>query len=90
MHLDSLVEFPICTGNRQQRSPAIWGNLVVWEDTRHGSSGDIHGRNLMSGRLMAVCRKPGIQAWPAIWDSTVVWTDGRDLIADWNIRGRKL
>ena len=41
--LSKKLEFPICTQGSAQSSPAIYGNVVVWEDNRNGNGkGDSH------------------------------------------------
>lgn len=64
-----------------QTRPAIWGDLVVWEDYRAANSedfiSDIYLVDLGSGVERRLTRDPTDQEEPAIWEHRVVWTDGR-------------
>ncbi|NMC76400.1 MAG: hypothetical protein GYA60_03795, partial [Candidatus Methanofastidiosa archaeon] len=37
-----------------QQRPAIYGDIVVWEDNRNGNS-DIYGYNLKTGQEFPIC-----------------------------------
>lgn len=59
-----------------QRSPAIAGDIVVWEDLRSGN-GDIYLYTISRGGTVPVCADPSPQREPAVGNRTVVWTDLR-------------
>ena len=72
-------QFAICTAPGLQMFPAIFGNIVVWQDSRNmeTSGWDIYGYDLATGEAFPVCTAPGNQTDPAISGSVVVWTDER-------------
>ena len=80
-------EFPICTANGHQRSPAISGNIVVWLDHRGVNNHFIFGYDLSRGYEFPICVKEGAdsKADPAIDDNIVVWADYRG--PNWAIYG---
>ena len=55
---------------------AVSDMLVVWSDSRNGTS-DIHCRNLATGEEFSVVSDPAEQTSPALSGSIVVWEDGR-------------
>ncbi len=70
-------EFSITTDPGDQRSPAIYGDIVVWEDTRNGDT-DIYGLNLSTMEEFQITTAPGSQKNPAIYGNYVVWEDYRN------------
>jgi beta propeller repeat protein len=70
-------EFPICTDPANQGSPAISGDIVVWEDWRNGN-GDIYGYDLSTQTEFPLCTDPADQRVPAISGDIVVWQDDRN------------
>ena len=81
-NISSGKEFPICTSHGNQWSPAIAGNIVVWQDYRNASSNfktyfDIYGYNISSGKEFPICTEDGAQERPDISGNIVVWLDGR-------------
>ena len=79
-------EIPVTTNPNNQRSPAIYKNIVVWYDCRGGSR-DIYGYNLSEGEF-SITTDGGIQQSPAIYRSIVVWME--ETPCDWNIYGYNL
>lgn len=73
-------EVAICTGTGNQEYPAIYDNLVVWQDTRNGNI-DIYGKGLTS-QVFAICTATGNQTVPAIDGDIVVWQDTRNGLTD--------
>ena len=59
-------------GTEQGSEPAVYGDMVVWVDQRHGNS-DIYGFDLASGTGSAVCTDPSEDIMPSIWGDVVVW-----------------
>jgi beta propeller repeat protein len=74
-------EFAVCTAEGYQGSPSIWGDIVVWTDSRNGNY-DIYGCNLRTGEEFAVCTAEGGQYAPSIWGDIVVWEDWRNGYSD--------
>ncbi|GEM_PF-1842281 len=81
-------EIPICTEksgdakrDSAQQNPAIWKNLVVWEDWRNGNA-DIYIYDLNdpnqpeNGTRLTFNNRNQVQ--PKIWGSYVVWIDYRN------------
>ncbi|MDD1707268.1 MAG: hypothetical protein LUO81_03630, partial [Methanoregulaceae archaeon] len=62
------------------KSPTIWGDRVVWDDSRNGSMGnhDIYLFNLTSGNETQITTDSYAQISPSIWDDRIVWIDNRD------------
>jgi beta propeller repeat protein len=73
-------EFPVCTASGDQDAPAIYGDIVVWQD-RRGTDGDIYGYDLSTGQEFTVCTASGSQVNPAIYGDIVVWQDERSGLA---------
>lgn len=66
--------------------PAISGPTVVWSDHRNYSGygsdyTDIYGKDLATGRELAICLADGGQYSPDISGSLVVWADCRSTLA---------
>ncbi len=70
-----------------QINPAIWGDIVVWEDYREDPYGsgaspgtrnsNIYMYNLTTGEGAALTDNESSQANPDIWENHVVWEDYR-------------
>ncbi|KYK35373.1 MAG: hypothetical protein HXS48_27620 [Theionarchaea archaeon] len=87
-------EFQITTDSCNQSNPAIYGDIVVWEDERNGNK-DIYGYNLSTQKEFPICIDPHDQYHPAIYKDIVVWEDHRFGDKDtyqyyWDIRGYDL
>lgn len=70
-------EFPIATGPSGQRSPAAYGDIVVWTDERNHNQ-DIYGYNLKMQEEFQVTTNVDNQYQPAIYEDIVVYTDSRN------------
>ncbi|MFA7691114.1 MAG: hypothetical protein WCY18_08530, partial [Methanofastidiosum sp.] len=60
--------------------PAIYGDIVVWEDYRNddeSGNSDIYGYNLKTGQEFPICKENRYQGSPAIYCDRVVWHDYR-------------
>lgn len=68
-------EFAIVMNPAAQLPPAIFGNIVVWEDQR--SALGIYGKNTLTGEELIISTGPWLQTEPAIYENIVVWTDQR-------------
>ncbi|MBI4631102.1 MAG: hypothetical protein HY740_05185 [Chloroflexi bacterium] len=63
--------------NQFAKSPALSGNVVVWEDWRDGN-GDIYGYDVSAKQEFAISKAAEDQTSPAIAANTVVWIDNRN------------
>ncbi|MBU7016642.1 MAG: hypothetical protein HXS44_03985 [Theionarchaea archaeon] len=70
-------EFSITTNPSNQRSPAIYGNIVVWTDYRNGNC-DIYGYDLSTSEEFQITTDPSDQENPSIYGSYIVWEDKRN------------
>ena len=70
-------EFQITTNEKNQRSPEIYGDIVVWVDERNGNE-DIYGYNLSTQEEFPITTEPHGQSSPAIYQDIVVWADTRN------------
>jgi beta propeller repeat protein len=70
-------EFSITTNPSNQRSPAIYGNIVVWTDYRNGNC-DIYGYDLSTKEEFQITTDPSDQENPSIYGAYVVWEDKRN------------
>jgi TolB protein len=70
-------EFQITAHLSDQKHPAIYGDIIVWQDKRNGGY-DIYGYNLLSEIEFPICTVSHWQESPAIHGSTVVWQDVRN------------
>lgn len=71
-----------------QMNPAIWGDLIVWEDYRDDPRGgwaspgnrdsNIYLYNLSSGETKRLTQDDSSQIRPDIWENYVVWEDYRN------------
>ena len=69
---------PIC-----RPTPAIYGNIVVWQDYRNAKdandyNADIYGYDLSAKKEFAITTAPGRQAKPTIAGNLVAWADYRN------------
>ena len=80
------VIIPIVTNSNSQRSPAIYGDIVVWYDNRDGNR-NIYRYSLSKGES-PITADSKTQKFPAIYEDTVVWMDSRN--GNWNIYGYNL
>ncbi len=76
-----LSEERITTETAAQVYPAIYGDIVVWEDYRSGNV-DIWGYNLKTKEEFQITTDTRDQGFPAIYCGRVVWQDYRNVNAD--------
>jgi beta propeller repeat protein len=76
MSVEESNEFRITTDPHNQTNPAIYGDIVVWEDNRNGNW-DIYGYDLSTGQEFQITTDPHSQKSPLIYENTVVWIDER-------------
>lgn len=79
--VDSSHEFQITTDPHKQMCPAIYEDVVVWQDNRHGNW-DIYGFNLSTNQEFQITDNPYDQERPALYGDVVVWEDYRNNHAD--------
>ncbi|MHB8100687.1 MAG: PKD domain-containing protein [Methanosarcina sp.] len=65
------------TNHGTASNPAIYGNTIVWQDSRNGNW-DIYIQDL-SNKKQIHTTNPAYQTDPAIYGNTVVWADGFDI-----------
>ena len=85
-NLTTQQEFPICTAMNIQSSPAIYNNIVVWEDW---TNYDIYGYNLTTKQEFPIHTTSGSHQ-PDIYSNTVVWNDRRNGSGNSDIYGYDL
>jgi len=68
--------FEITRNSSHQYIPAIYENIVVWQDDRNGNM-DIYGYNMSTHEEFPICTDPHDQWDPAIYGDIVVWQDER-------------
>lgn len=66
--------FPVSDSGGDQLSPAVGGDVVVWEDGG-GADADIRGKNLVTNAELALPAAAGDQVRPAVSGDVVVWED---------------
>jgi beta propeller repeat protein len=69
-----------------QDSPAMYGDLVVWQDNRN-ANWDIYLYNLTSNEEIQVTDDGNDQTNPAIYGNRIVWTDSRNTPSEIYING---
>jgi beta propeller repeat protein len=89
---ESLGTFPICTRSGNQSRPDIWGNMVVWADSRNGNS-DIYKATFApsTGAVTEsrICTNNASQTLPAVDGNWIAWIDsrsGRSSVYGYNLR----
>lgn len=88
--LETNTEFPVCTVSGDQYNPAIYENIVVWQDERNEDC-DIYGYDLKTKTEFPICidlNNRYDQYYPAIYGNIVVWQDERN--GNWDIYGYDL
>jgi beta propeller repeat protein len=74
-------EFQITAEPHDQCLPAIYGDIVVWQDNRNGNW-DIYGYDLSTKEEFQIAAGPSDQVYPAICNRRVVWKDQNDEFID--------
>lgn len=82
------IEFQITSESHNQHLPAIYENVVVWEDWRNGNA-DIYGCNLSTGEEFQITSELYDQEDPTLYDGTVVWID-IDEIRGYNLENKEV
>ncbi len=70
-------EFQITADEIDQQYPAIYKDIVVWEDSRNDNA-DIYGYNLSTKEELQITTDESDQYFPAIHGNIVVWEDTRN------------
>jgi TolB protein len=76
-NLTSGREYRIGTGVAGETNPAIWRDVIVWEDRRNGNP-DIYRFDLVNGTEEPVCTGTADQRHPDIDEGRIVWEDRRN------------
>lgn len=75
----TLVETQITTNPSSQETPAIYGDIIVWQDWRNGySNPDIYMYNLSSNKETQITTNESKQCKPVIYKDIIVWEDWRN------------
>lgn len=69
-------EYQITSDEHDQRWPAIYGDIVVWQDNRN-DNWDIYGYNLSTQEEFQITTNSKDQLYPAIYGNIIVWQDER-------------
>lgn len=75
--LSTSRESQITTNESTQEYPAIYGDRIVWQDSRNGNL-DIYLYDLSTSRETQITTDPAAQYSPAIYGDRIIWTDERD------------
>ncbi|MBU7046735.1 MAG: hypothetical protein HXS54_09895 [Theionarchaea archaeon] len=76
--IDSSQEFVITENPCVQHFPALYGDIVVWEDDRN-QNWDIYGYNLSTREEFQITTDKSDQTSPAIYKNIIIWKDKRAL-----------
>ncbi|AAM03932.1 cell surface protein [Methanosarcina acetivorans C2A] len=75
----TLVETQITTNPSSQEVPAIYGDIIVWQDWRNGySNSDIYMYNVSSDKETQITTNESKQCKPVIYKDIIVWEDWRN------------
>ncbi|KYK37000.1 MAG: hypothetical protein AYK19_07650 [Theionarchaea archaeon DG-70-1] len=74
-------KLPISTNPGIQWDPAIYEDIVVWQDNRNGNA-DIYGYSLSTKEEFQITTDSSDQRYPVIYEDIVVWQDNRNGNAD--------
>lgn len=69
--------FYLTTDAFVQRNPAISGNVIVWEDYRHGLA-NVYAYFLDTAEVRRVTHGPGNHRAPSVYGTLVAWEDDRN------------
>jgi len=85
---DPPAEFQITTESHNQHLPAIYENVVVWEDWRNKNA-DIYGCDLSTGEEFQITSELYDQEDPALYGNIVIWID-IDEIGGYNLQNKEM
>ena len=75
--LYSSEEFCIISQPGDQKHPALYDTIIVYQDNRNGNC-DIYGYSLETNEEFRITTDPNDQLFPDIHENIVVWLDKRD------------
>ena len=82
--LSNSTERMIGEFDADSNNPAIYGDIIVWEDGRNNGPGDgnrdIYMYDLSTSTETQITTNVSSQADPAIYGNRIVWTDGRNAV----------
>ena len=82
--LSTSAERMIGEGDANSNNPAIYGDIIVWEDGRNNGPGDgnrdIYMYDLSTSTETQITTNLSRQADPAIYGDRIVWTDERNTV----------
>ena len=82
--IENSEDIPVIVNASTQWDPAIYKDIVVWQDDRNGNW-DIYGFDLSAKEEFQITTDESDQRYPAIYSSIVVWQDDRN--GNWDIYG---
>lgn len=80
------TETQITSNKADQGNSAIYGNIIVWVDSRNGDSSgntDIYAYNISSGEEMRITSNKSLKFSPVIYEDRIAWEDFRN--GNWDI-----
>lgn len=79
LNLSTGVGRDICSQVGDQIDPDLYGQRIVWTDTRNEEGGgDIYLYDMDTGIETPVCTEKGLQQRPRVSNESIVWMDFRD------------
>ena len=76
--LSTKEEFPIAVNQGDRTSPAIYGDIVVWNDCRN-DNWDIYMYNLSTREEFQITTELYSEVHPAIYQDTIIWVERIDI-----------
>ena len=80
------IETQVTSNKAHQGNSAIYGNIIVWLDSRNGDSSentDIYAYNISSGEEIRITSNKSLKASPVIYGDRIAWEDFRN--GNWDI-----
>ncbi|MBU7019269.1 MAG: hypothetical protein HXS44_17315 [Theionarchaea archaeon] len=74
--VEEMNSFQITTDQSDQRYPAVYKDIVVWQDNRN-QNWDIYGLNLTTGEEFQITTDPNDQVFPVIYEDIIFWMNER-------------
>lgn len=74
--VEDMNPFQITTDSHHQRYPAIYENIIVWQDDRN-QNWDIYGLNLTTREEFQITTDPEDQVFPVIYENIIFWMNER-------------
>jgi beta propeller repeat protein len=91
--LKTLTQIQVTTDLSSQMNPKIWGNYIIWQDSRNDTVKDYPGKwnlylyNISTGKETLICDTLAAHSTINISDNKIVWEDERNFKGENGIRG---